>query len=230
MGLERPLERLIDDVLDGLDAGVAQIVILGAGFDSRAHRLGALAGRTVFEVDHPATQAAKRAVVDRIGLRDSNVVYVPVDFEHDPLDARLEAAGFDRRMPALFLWEGVTNYLTPEAVDETLATIRGLSTTGGVLVFTYVHAGALDGSVYFPEAWRWTKAVEMSGEPWIFGLRPETLAEFLHDRGYSLTSDVSTAEAGERWFPERGRREQGSALYHVAVGRIVTGGADAEDR
>jgi methyltransferase (TIGR00027 family) len=221
--------RLIDELIDDLGAEIAQVVILGAGFDSRAHRLRSLAGRTVFEVDHPATQHAKRATVDRIGPADSTVVYVPVDFERDPLDARLEAAGFGRRVPALFLWEGVTNYLTAEAVDQTLATVRALCVAGGVLVFTYVHAGALDGSVSFPEARRWTKAVEMSGEPWIFGLRPETLDAFLAARGYALESDVSTAEAGARWFPERGRSEQGSALYHVAVARITVGESDAVD-
>jgi methyltransferase (TIGR00027 family) len=211
--------RLIDDVIDAAAAGVGQVVILGAGFDSRAYRLGSLGRCTVFEVDHPATQATKRAIVDRMEL-DARVVYVAVDFERDELDARLEASGFDRRVPSLFLWEGVTNYLTADAVDQTLATIRALAASGGTLVFTYVHAGALDGSVHFPEARRWLKGVELSGEPWTFGLRPEAVGAFLEQRGYEIESDVSTAEAGARWFPELGRRERGSALYHVAVARI----------
>lgn len=214
--------RLIDDVIAELDAEVGQVVILGAGFDSRAHRLESLAPRTVFEVDHPATQATKRAIVDRIGLRAS-VVYVPVDFERDALDVRLVAEGFDPEVPSLFLWEGVTNYLTADAVDQTLSMIRALGAAGSVLVFTYVHAGVLDGSVHFPEARRWLKGVELSGEPWTFGFRPEDLAGYLDSRGYALQSDVSTAEAGERWFPAQGRREHGSALYHVAVATIPGG-------
>jgi methyltransferase (TIGR00027 family) len=215
--------RLIDDVLSGIGPEIGQVVILGAGFDSRAFRLEALAGRTVFEVDHPATQVTKRTIIDRIGLEDAGaarVVYVAVDFERDALDLRLEAEGFDRSAPSLFLWEGVTNYLTAKAVDQTLATIRTLSAAGGLLVFTYVHAGALDGSVHFPEARRWLKGVALSGEPWTFGLRPDELDAFLERRGYALVSDVSTAEAGERWFPVRGRGERGSELYHVAVAHI----------
>jgi methyltransferase (TIGR00027 family) len=213
--------RLIDDVIDGAVPEIGQVVILGAGFDSRAHRLASLGGRTVFEVDHPATQVTKRGIVDRIGLEADRVVYVAVDFERDALDAKLDACGFDRRIPSLFLWEGVTNYLTADAIDQTLATVHSLAAAGGTLVFTYVHAGALDGSVHFPEARRWLKGVELSGEPWTFGLRPESVTAFLEERGYELESDVSTADAGARWFPERGRRERGSALYHVAVARIL---------
>ena len=193
--------RLIDDVIAALDARIGQVVILGAGFDSRAHRLGALTDRTVFEVDHPATQATKRAIVDRIGLGDAKVVYVAVDFERDALDARLVAEGFDPKVPSLFLWEGVTNYLTADAVDATLATIRSLGAAGSVLVFTYVHAGVLDGSADFPEARRWLKGVELSGEPWTFGFRPDEVGGYLEARGFVLESDVSTAEAGNRWFP-----------------------------
>ena len=128
-------------------------------------------------------------------------------------------------VPSIFLWEGVTNYLTAATVDQTLATIRALSPAGGVLVFTYVHAGALDGSVHFPEARRWIKNVELSGEPWTFGLRSDELDAFLEPRGYSLVSDASTAEAGARWFPARGRWERGSELYHVAIADIR--GADS---
>ena len=225
--------RLIDDVMSGIGPEIGQIVILGAGFDSRAYRLGALSGRTVFEVDHPATQATKRTIVDRLartGADLGDVVYVAVDFERDALDERLETDGFDRRVPSLFLWEGVTNYLTAAAVDQTLATIRSLSAAGGVLVFTYVHAGVLDGSVHFPEARRWLQGVERAGEPWTFGLRPDELDAFLDVRGYTLVSDESTAEAGTRWFPARGRRERGSELYHVAVAEVrAAGGQGAQD-
>ena len=86
-------------------------------------------------------------------------------------------------------------------------------------LFTYVHAGILDGSAGFPEAARWMRNVDRAGEPWIFGLLPEGLDAFLRDRGWTLESDVSTREAGDRWFPALGRRDRGSALYHVAVVR-----------
>jgi methyltransferase (TIGR00027 family) len=211
--------RLIDELVDATASEVGQCVILGAGFDTRPHRLESLAGLRVFEVDHPATQAKKRSVVQHLGLASSNLVYVPVDFERDSLDEQLEAVGFDRYAITLVLWEGVTNYLSAAAVDDTLRTVRRLTMVGSTLVFTYIHAGILDGSAWFPEAARWMRSVERAGEPWTFGLLPEGLDAFLRGRGWVLESDVSTREAGERWFPTLGRRDRGSALYRVAVAR-----------
>ena len=212
--------RLIDDLINATAPEVGQIVILGAGFDTRAHRLRSLAGLPIFEVDHPATQATKGSVVDHFGLTTSNVIYVPVDFEGDSLNYQLEAAGFDRGARTLLVWEGVTNYLSSEAVDETLHTIRRLAAQGGTLIFTYLYAGVLDGSASFPEAGRWVRNVQRAGEPWTFGLVPDRLSAFLGGHGYTLESDVSTRDAGDCWFPALGRRERGSALYHVAVARI----------
>jgi methyltransferase (TIGR00027 family) len=213
--------RLIDDVVSEAGPTVEQVVILGAGFDTRAHRLSALAGMPVFEVDHPATQAAKRSVVESLGLSTATVTYVAVDFERQSLDQALRAGGLGTGLPSLFIWEGVTNYLSDSAVDETLLTIGRLAGPGSVLVFTYIDAGVLDGSVSFPEARRWLANVRRAGEPWIFGMAPGDVAGFLGDRGFVLVSDVSTKQAGERWFPALGRRERGSALYHVAVARTA---------
>lgn len=199
--------RLIDDLINATAPQVGQVVILGAGFDTRAHRLRSLAELPIFEVDH-------------LGLTNSNVIYVPVDFEQDSLNYELEAAGFDRGARTLVVWEGVTNYLSAEAVAETLLTIRRLAAAGGTLIFTYIHAGVLDGSASFPEAARWIRNVQRAGEPWTFGLIPDRLRAFLGGLGYTLESDVSTRDADDRWFPALGRRERGSALYHVAVARI----------
>jgi methyltransferase (TIGR00027 family) len=211
--------RFIDDVLDASASEVSQCVLLGAGFDTRPHRLASLAGLCVYEVDHPATQERKRSVIERLGLTSSRVVYVPVDFERDSLEAGLLAAGFDPHGPTLFVWEGVTNYLHAESVSMSLRTIRRLTVAASTLVFTYVHAGVLDGSAYFPEAARWLRNVERAGEPWTFGLLPEDLGIFLRDRGWTLESDVTTREAGDRWLPLLGRRDRASALYRIAVAR-----------
>ena len=105
-------------------------MLLGAGFDTRAHRLPAVRALTTFEVDHPATQARKVAIVAGEGLDARGVVYVPVDFERDRLDDELLAAGFDPARPAIFVWEGVTNYLTADAVDATLAVVRASRRAG----------------------------------------------------------------------------------------------------
>ncbi len=207
----------IDDEVTERAPVVDQLVLLGAGFDTRAHRLRAVEGLTTYEVDHPATQARKVAIVAGEGLDTRGVVYVPVDFERDRLDRALLGAGFDPSRPTVFVWEGVTNYLTAAAVDDTLAVVRDLAAPGSAILFTYVHAGVLDGSAVFPEAERWVQQVQRAGEPWTFGLRPEVVPEFLHQRGFDLVTDVSTAEADAGRFVALGRRDIGSELYHVVV-------------
>lgn len=189
--------KVIDDAVTSAVTGDTQCVLLGAGYDARAHRLPALADRAVFEVDHPATQARKRAVLGE-GPR-----YVPVDFERDDLAARLVESGFDPGKPSVFVWEGVTNSLTAEAVGTTLAAVHGL---GGDLVFTYVDVRALHEPSPFPEARRWVRAVARSGEPWTFGLLPAETRAFLAGHGFDLRKDVSARDAGG-----------GSRLYRIAI-------------
>jgi methyltransferase (TIGR00027 family) len=216
--------RFIDEALEQTAAGAEQIVILGAGFDSRAYRLNALAGRVVYEVDHPATQAFKRARLRRSASSStvSSVRFVALDFERDDLTRAVLDAGYDVRAPGVFLWEGVTNYLTPAAVYSTLAAIRRLGCPGSALLFTYVEEAALDpDTVAFPEARQWVSAVRSRGEPWIFGLDPGSLADFLRDRRFVMVADTSTAEAGRAYFPPRGREERGSGLYHVVHASIA---------
>ncbi|RJO69928.1 hypothetical protein D5S18_29005 [Nocardia panacis] len=117
----------------------------------------------------------------------------------------------------MIVWEGVTNYLTAQAVDRTLAALRDVAGSGSRLVFTYVHAGVIDGTATFPEARRWAGGVARVGEPWTFGLRPEELGEFLGERGYEPVWEESTAAAGRRYFGARGRKDRASDLYRVAL-------------
>jgi methyltransferase (TIGR00027 family) len=214
--------RLIDDSIEQLAPSLTQIVVLGAGFDSRPYRLGCLSRCAVFEVDHPDTQAMKRSLLNHAGeVRPGHVRFVPVDFEIDDLATALLQSGYDTDTPCLFLWEGVTQYLTAEAIDGTLAAIRGLSHAGSYLVFTYVDDAVIGGdSDTFPEAEKWLRGVRRRGEPWIFGIAPADTARFLRDRGFLLREDISTAEAGHRYFDPLGRRERGSGLYRVAVALV----------
>jgi methyltransferase (TIGR00027 family) len=221
--------RVIDDAL--LDivnrhqqhltaAKVGQVVLLGAGFDTRPYRLAALARTHVFEVDHPATQRTKRRVIERLGLPTAHVTYAPINFEHDDLHDVLTTAGMDPDSPTAFVWEGVTNYLSPGAIDATLSVIRQLSRSGhATLIVTYVDVRALDDPSPFREAGRWVKAVRDAGEPWTFGLHPDTAAQYFADRGYHVRSDLSTKDASQRFV--EGFRERGSALYRVLVADVV---------
>lgn len=130
------LDRLVDVATDRLS--VRQVVILGAGYDTRAARLPR-AGVRYFEVDHPDTQAAKRARLAALpGYPVDAAVYTPCDFEREDPVERLRAAGLSTTTPTLVIWEGVVPYLTEAAVRATATSLaRGLDPRS-LLAFDFV--------------------------------------------------------------------------------------------
>lgn len=211
--------RAIDDLVsDAITGGTGQLILLGAGFDSRAYRLQGVEKTAVFEVDHPATQQTKR---ERLGAftrqLPANVQFLPVDFEKDNLEVRLIDGGFDPRKPTVVVWEGVVSYLTKPAVENTLVSLARLLAPQSHLIFTYMDQGALDGSKAFPGGRRWISWVRFSGEPFIFGLNPDTLAGTLRSFGFLLKSDACTEEIARGYCTPLGRKEPGSQAYRVAV-------------
>jgi methyltransferase (TIGR00027 family) len=175
-----------------LHEGCTQL-LLGAGYDTRATRLPAAASSSVFEVDHPSTQARKR---EAIGTQSAHVRYIPLDLERDPLAPALVGAGFDAGQRTCVLWEGVFSYLTPEAIDETLEALLGLCAPGSRILLTYVDQRALDGPDGHSHAW--LAAVRDVGEPFRTGLDPSQAGAFFAARGLSLCSDQSTADTAHR--------------------------------
>jgi methyltransferase (TIGR00027 family) len=143
--------REIDDLaIEALSRGTKQIVLLGAGFDSRPYRLSGMERATVYEVDHPATSARKQEIIKRaLKSVPANVRFVSMDFNKDSLDEKLGEAGFKSSLPAFIIWEGVSNYLSSEAVDSTLAWC-GRAAISGKVVFTYIDKEVLanPGSFY----------------------------------------------------------------------------------
>ena len=213
--------KLIDDLIREASPSIDQLVILGAGYDTRAHRLNCLSDRVVYEVDHPNTQTDKRTVLARAKSPAATASrYAPVDFERDDLTPALIASGYQPAQRSMFLWEGVTQYLSSEAVDKTLSAIHQAARQGDTLVFTYVDDAVVRGENRFPEATRWLHGTAKRGEPWIFGLSPADLHDYLRTRGFCLVSDLSTRQAGERYFTPLRRLDRGSDLYHVATATI----------
>ena len=119
--------------------GTKQYVILGAGLDTFAFREPEfLSKHTVFEVDHPLTQADKLERITRAGwTAPDNLTFVPVDFTKDSLAERLIAAGFDPSAKSFFSWLGVTYYLSAEAIDTMLSALSSLCADGSTLAFDY---------------------------------------------------------------------------------------------
>lgn len=186
--IEERLEQAIRD-------GVTQLVILGAGFDTRPYRLTELLKNArVFEVDQPSTQEYKKRRVREAGIEvPSNLKYVGIDFRYDKLGDVLAAAGYDSSKKTFFIWEGVTMYLPEAAVEETLRWVSRQA-PGSTVVFDFVGAVLIQFMATadlskLPEAVR--KAFERfrgltSGEPWIFGLPDTKEREFLAKVGLEL--------------------------------------------
>jgi len=122
-------------VVRGLDSGVGQVVVLAAGYDGRAFRY-AKPGTRWFEVDHPDTQADKRARIDRLGLDVDHVTFVAADFSVDAVDAALDAAGLDSSAPTLFLCEGLAVYLDLPVLEALLAGARRVAGPGSRLAMS----------------------------------------------------------------------------------------------
>jgi len=208
--------RLIDDYAStSLRKGVDQVVILGAGFDCRAYRIAGIETTRVFEVDHPATLSKKKEGVRRIfGALPKHVVYVDIDFNTESLGQALQDSGFNTAERSFFIWEGVTNYLTEEAVDSTLSYIG--RTPGSRIVFTYVHRAVLDGSATFGGTRHVRNTLQRAGETWTFGLYPERLKAYLAQRGLDLIEDVGASEYRARYMGSSAARMKGYEFYRVA--------------
>lgn len=179
----------IDDCLKKRIAdGIGQMVILGAGYDTRAFRFRhLLASVKVFEVDKPATQTAKVEKARKLaGTVSVHVIYVPVDFDKDNIEDQLIARGYDPTVKTFFIWEGVTMYLTAEGVDQTLALVAKRSGAGSSIVFNYVHKAVVDGSDVSDAAARWRAALERRGAPARFGIEKGQIEKFLAQRGLSV--------------------------------------------
>lgn len=194
--------RFIDDYLKGcIDKGIEQLVILGAGYDSRAYRFEGLKNRVkVFEVDHPATQTVKKErLKDTFHELPRYVTYVPVDFQKETLNEILPKKGYRSELKTLFIWEGVSMYVNSNAVSETLSFISESSGEKSV-VFDYTHPDVLDGSNRRKEAVEWLKITEKSDEPLLFGIGDDDVEQFLLDKGFSDIETITSDFFKENYF------------------------------
>jgi methyltransferase (TIGR00027 family) len=193
----------IDRVLsEELDSGLEQLVILGAGFDTRAHRFAdRLAATRVLELDHPVTAALKQARVRKVfGALPDHVTYVSADLEQMDLAAVLQSAGYSRQARTLFIWSGVSFYLSADAVDAVLEFVRACSAPGSAIVFDYHYQGFTDGTREYYGGREGRRRVEELGEPCIFGIEEGGVSTLLVRHGLELVSDLGPAELAERYL------------------------------
>jgi methyltransferase (TIGR00027 family) len=192
--------RYMDEVVRGeVAAGIGQLVLLGAGYDSRAYRMPELERVRAFEVDHPITSALKRKRLEAVfGEVPRHVAYVQVDFTRDDLGKRLAAAGYEAGEPALFVLSGVAPYLPEEAVRETLGWVARQS-PGSSLVFDYLWSEALDEPSSFYGLPELLQRVAAMGEELRSGIPRGRTREYLAVLGLELESDIGPEDA-ERYL------------------------------
>ncbi|MBI2373349.1 MAG: SAM-dependent methyltransferase [Deltaproteobacteria bacterium] len=207
--------RAIDDALVSSLGSVEQIVLLGAGYDSRAYRLP-VGARPVFELDHPATSRRKAGIArERAAqLPSADIRRVTVNFARESLEEKLLASGFDRTRPSFFVWEGVSMYLTRQAIASTLATVRALSTSGSFLAMDYWFL--LDAPDATSTLHRISAGfVHLVGEPITFALHPEDAGSFMERSGFEITQLTLAKELEEKYV--RDGRKVYPATYVVVA-------------
>jgi methyltransferase (TIGR00027 family) len=210
--------RYIDDCLArALDGDLAQVVLLGAGYDTRAYRFAdALRGRPVYEVDLPATSRRKARIVatrarelPRVGVQ-----VVEIDFQTESLRERLAGAGFREQARTFFVWEGVSMYLTREAVKATLRTVCALGGPRSEIAMDFWYL--LDEPDLVVTAHRMSpNLLYLVGEPVTFGIHPEDVGGFL-DRVGLRPIEIAGAKVMEDRYVRDGRRvAPGMYLVHA---------------
>lgn len=170
------------EVRSAMEDGISQIVVLGAGLDTRAARLGR-GGVRFFEVDRPETQAEKKrrlALVE--GYPQGAATYVTCNFERDDFVERLVASGFHVNEPAFFIWEGVTYYLTEPAVRATLGRIARGTHPRSRVVFDYVGRSFVEGAGKNAQDEAARDYVAKLGEPFHFGIND--ILPLLYEEGF----------------------------------------------
>lgn len=204
---KRYIDERLSDPLNDTDS----VVVLGAGLDTRACRIARHSALPVFEVDQQINIDRKAAVLQRVlGTAPASVHLVPVDFERDALIPALEAHGYRSELRTFFIWEGVTQYLTPDAVHATLAQLRDAA-PGSRLIFTYVRQDFIDGSDTYG-AERIYRRFRKRRQVWKSGLVPEHVGELLAGYGWRLVEQAGPSYFRDTYIRPTGRDVAASAI------------------
>lgn len=195
--------RYIDDVLKNSIAKkeIETVVNLGVGMDCRAYFIPGIESMRYFEVDHSSVIKRKRKKLGKIlGKFPPHVIFVPIDFEKQSLDSELKNAGYDLSSKTLFIWEGVTQYISKQANDNTLRYISQAA-PGSNIVFSYILKSFIDGKEIHEGTQEIYKQFCKKNNPlWIYGLDPADMNNYLSKYSLSLIEDIGSDEVEERYM------------------------------
>jgi methyltransferase (TIGR00027 family) len=214
--------RYIDELLlRSIQNGSRQVIILGAGFDTRAVRLAFLQNMPVIEIDHPDTARIKKDILHKtLHQLPSNTRYLQIDFNTQSLAGLLDAEKIDFALPTTIIWEGVTNYLSAVAMDSSFA-LLGRFAKGSSVIFTYVHKQVLEEPAAFFGAEKLLDDLDAIEERWTFGFYPHALPGYLRRYGFLLAEDTGAADYRRQYLPGRAYLFKGYEFYRVAYAQKV---------
>jgi methyltransferase (TIGR00027 family) len=206
-------KRFIDDAV--ASGPTEAVVNLGAGFDTRAFRLPALAEVPVWEIDLERNIDPKRARLRRIfGEVPAHVTLAAVDFDREDLGTALASYGYAADVRTFFIWEGVTQYLAEPGVRATFD-LLAKAVGGSRLVFTYIRKDFLTGEVSYGQEYLYEK-MRKTDEVWLYGIDPDNVGKLLAEHGWRVVEELGYDELGERYVKPTGR-----GLAWIAIERIV---------
>ncbi|MDY6932346.1 MAG: SAM-dependent methyltransferase [Halobacteriota archaeon] len=195
--------RYIDDVLRDCISNkeIKTVVNLGAGMDCRAYYIPGLEGISYFEIDHPSVIDKKKKIVKKIlNELPDHVSFIPIDFDSQSLSTALDENGYDPASKTLFIWEGVTQYISKEANDDTLKYVAQAA-PGSEIVFTYVLKSFISGEYVHDAVKTLYKRVCKASNPlFIYGLDPTGIRDHLERYSLSLIEEVGSEEFENRYI------------------------------
>ncbi len=216
--------RFIDEVVEQcLSSGFRQMVIIGAGYDTRAYRIDGVSEKLkVFEVDHPLTTEIKtKTITDIFHGLPGHVTYVPVIFGQDRMDQKLIGNGFQKGLKTLFIAEGLLMYIPPQAVDDLLAFITAASSPDSILVADYFPSDVIDGTSPLKEAMVLKQFVENEASTLMFGIEEGTAFDFFDHRGFYNINLVSAPSLKQAYFKGESTKRQVSSMFNFVKALVA---------
>ncbi len=214
--------RYMDDIVkEAIDEGFKTVVNLGGGYDTRCLRIEKMSDVLYYHIDQPEViNRFKNKMAELPTGIPSGVRFVPIDFNKQSLEDELARAGYDKSNKTLFLWEGVTQYITEEAMIGTLDYIAS-TTKGSQVVFTYVLKALLENPNSFQKYKGVVKRVKKTGFEWITGIEPNDISNILMEHGLNLIEDVGAEEYKVRYFEPINRDMEIIPIERIAWAEVM---------
>lgn len=206
---------------DALNNNFPQIVLLGAGYDTRALRFADLNNATrIIELDVLSTQNNKKKCLEKADIRiPEHVTFASVDFNKESIPHVLEKAGYDRHLKTLFIWEGVTMYLEPASVDTTLEVITRFSDSDSIIAFDYlvtIPSGEINNWYGVKEMLQIMKK-QYGDEKFIFSIDEGKIGVFLDERGLKMTEHLDSRTLEKKFLTRKDGSLIGSMMAAYGV-------------